>query len=708
MDALPRRRPALKRPAQWAPSSTGRKRPAHGVGNAQLELTGSETPSSMDSVPIVSLEQIANARGPCQELLRLASTTCEASLKTLQRRTQQFIYKEYNTETLHGRIGQTLSFNRDGKTLKLYYANPMAMLSLATESSPPFADFLLSCLGPARVGHIFLYMDATKPGNALRPDSGRTYVACYWTLKEYPSFFRAREHFGWFTLGLFHQQDMKDFGFSDSELAKELLRCFWSDAPQSFNFSSTGIRIRHSSGDMVHIRMEFGGFLNDAKGHSDILGHNGASATKPCLSCLNVLGRVSMESVRPDGYFCHIKDPNCSKCVLATVNDYDEIVRLLREAHATGDEEAMKDITQKTGIKYEPRGLLFDDNMREVAQVPLKIYWDSQHAYFASGGLAQYQCNQLVRNVKRLGWTLEDLDEFAQSIKPPRSTDKLRKRFFQTRIRLRDGKKLKAFAGETLSVISVLGYFCDAILKPRRTLESHTRCFDLLRLLTDIILLGDRALEKGDLLQRTQCEHMKLFSRLYPKCVKNKMHTSWHVPQCMFRFGCNLTCFGPERKHRSSKTVASFTFRNIGKALLASEVHAFFKGIRDPSVFLPVFLCPPVLEAFQLNAMLGCAGLHVFYSSAMSSARGRLHKNDVLLWRDPTGICAGKALMFIRARSGPTALHAVFASQFIHIAGPVYSDATAVPKLVAAECVLKAVSYQQDGHEFTVLCPSVL
>ena len=261
--------------------------------------------------------------------------------------------------------------------------------------------------------------------------------------------------------------------------------------------------------------------------------------------------------------------------MLATVNDYTEIVRLLREAHATGDARAMKDITKQTGIKYEPRGLLFDDNMREVAQVPRKIFWDSQHAYFASGGLAQYQCNQLVRQIIRCGWSLGELDEFAQTITLPKSAAKLPKRFFQRRIRLRDGKKFKAFAGETLSVISLLGYFCDAILKPKGALHSHTRCFDLLRLLTDIILLGDRALEKGDLLQRTQCEHMRLFSELYPKCVKNKMHTSWHVPQCMVRFGCNLSCFGPERKHRSSKSVASYTYKNIGKALLAKAVHFF-------------------------------------------------------------------------------------------------------------------------------------
>ena len=100
--------------------------------------------------------------------------------------------------------------------------------------------------------------------------------------------------------------------------------------------------------------------------------------------------------------------------------------------------------------------------------------------------------------------------------------------------------------------------------------------------------------------------------------------------------------------------------------------------------------------------------MHVFYSSAMLVATGCLHRADVLLWRGPRGICAGKALMFIRVHSGPTALRAVLVSQFTQIAGPVYSDATAEPKLVEAECVLKAVSYQQDGHAFTVLCPSVL
>ena len=140
-------------------------------------------------------------------------------------------------------------------------------------------------------------------------------------------------------------------------------------------------------------------------------------------------------------------------------------------------------------------------------------------------------------------------------------------------------------------------------------------------------------------------------------------------------------------------------------------------------VFLPVSLRPPVntpecmsggsmgVSLYSTRRVTGTGGqgaVHVFYSSAMSVATGCLHRADVLLWRGPRGICAGKALMFIRVHSGPTALHAVLVSQFRQIAGPVYSDATAEPKLVEAACVLKAVSYQQDGHAFTVLCPSVL
>eukprot|EP00959_Pyramimonas_sp_CCMP1952_P146864 3074292-Pyramimonas_sp.AAC.1 len=42
--------------------------------------------ASGDSAPIVSLEQIVQARGPCQELFRLASATCGISGQLLRPR----------------------------------------------------------------------------------------------------------------------------------------------------------------------------------------------------------------------------------------------------------------------------------------------------------------------------------------------------------------------------------------------------------------------------------------------------------------------------------------------------------------------------------------------------------------------------------------------------------------------------------------------
>lgn len=54
-------------------------------------------------------------------------------------------------------------------------------------------------------------------------------------------------------------------------------------------------------------------------------------------------------------------------------------------------------------------------------------------------------------------------------------------------------------------------------------------------------------------------QHHKLMLELWDEaCVKIKGHLQHHIPECLERFGCNLSCFNNERRNRLIKKVCVF------------------------------------------------------------------------------------------------------------------------------------------------------
>ncbi len=67
--------------------------------------------------------------------------------------------------------------------------------------------------------------------------------------------------------------------------------------------------------------------------------------------------------------------------------------------------------------------------MRHIVSFPTSVYWDWMHCVVASGGIAQYELNQLVLSICGSGIPIEQLDEFAATIQWPHASAKLPKHF---------------------------------------------------------------------------------------------------------------------------------------------------------------------------------------------------------------------------------------------------------------------------------------
>ena len=155
----------------------------------------------------IDVRDIAEARVPSRQLLASGARRASAKAKaggfaerTLQRRLHDFTYLQAREDTPYGPMIKHFEVINKGRTFCLEYICPYALLFSACRQSALFASFLSGCLAGATASLIF-YIDSVTPGNPMRFDSGRSYQALYWTVKEYPGWFRKRnDGSGWHTV----------------------------------------------------------------------------------------------------------------------------------------------------------------------------------------------------------------------------------------------------------------------------------------------------------------------------------------------------------------------------------------------------------------------------------------------------------------------------------------------------------------------------
>ncbi len=112
-----------------------------------------------------------------------------------------------------------------GIDLKIPVLNPFALLWRSTSMSIEMSSFLQQHLG-GKVCRICLYCDGVTPGNALRPDKGRTFEAVYWTFLELPDWFRSHVDVGWMPLCFVESKKMDAVLGGMSAVVKAIVRLF--------------------------------------------------------------------------------------------------------------------------------------------------------------------------------------------------------------------------------------------------------------------------------------------------------------------------------------------------------------------------------------------------------------------------------------------------------------------------------------------------
>ena len=607
-------------------------------------------------------------------------------------------------KTPYGDLLKKIEIITDTGTKTLQYVCPHAWLYHVCSASIVFGQFLAQQFGQGLPGSICIYSDEVTPGNNLRPDKGRQFLAVYWALAPMPDWFRSRCGY-WQTLMYVPCSTLKAIVGGLSALYVKVLETFWG--PSGLNLQRLGIRI--PVGDsLVHLHFGFGFFLSDEKAEKEALGVKGASGTKMCVSCANCV-KCAKERIPAGSCFVHYTCSDMSQFIPQTERSLQAVLAELHEAKATMSREQFHLAEQAVGINYDGACLLYS-HMRALARVPHSRYPDWFHNLLASGGIFQYQLNQLILALRTHGIEPECIDAFPVVF--PRAYTRLKTSFFSDRYVRNEKAHMRAFGSEMLTAVVKMAFFMDLVAAPVGQLPRHCVHIRQAKNIIDMLLSGDVVLGRLATLDKLLKEHHDMFLSLHGQCAKPKLHFNRHLPEAMRNHGLNVSCLPPERKHKDAKRRATYLFRGFTGTLLHHEVAQMVNALSRPRLFEKQRLQEPVrpwLDAgadlhLQLSAFCALMPGPLAWSRSAVCGVVTLHQRDLVLWQDEHGAteCVGRASIFLRDGGGA---HYALVDEFPG-AGDVWDIRRARPCVVRLGQVVGALPYVVlDDGQARVLKP---
>ena len=603
------------------------------------------------------------------------------------------LYAAGREETPFGTVAVSSTLQGTACPMVIEHVNPFAFFYRALSKYRKFARLLVDLRRRAPNGclTVVLYMDKATPGNNKRHDMGRKTQAIYFSILEFPLWFLARRN-GWLPFSYVLAIDQKRSGVTDCMLARFFINCF--HGPSRLEDFETGIAIETQELGVVQLRLRAGLTVADWEELVILYSLTGYNGSVPCGICRNILGRCPPFD---HPYLLHINSAEHDRYDFHTRETYKQIRARMEGVAAAGGNVASA--AQETGIKYDPGGLIYDELAMSKFEVPWCEYGDWMHGWVASGGVAQYELNQVVLQVVDHVPNLDitDVDLWISAVTLPRGMCKLpSKTFFADRVQPYRNRNIKVFAAECLTAVMLMGFFIDAIVAPLCIdgLQQVISCFTLLRIILVILQRGDIA--DLELLRESVQMHHELFLICFPDCVKPKLHQVSHIYHFWKYWGKLLSCFGPERYHKLMMRTMRYSYRRCGLTALMYSIRTWFQNLDLDILYLPIHLVTPRACEPPIHYM-GAVITH--WSVALNTPQGHVFKKDILQWIEDGVIKLGVAKGFCHATNGGRDSYFALISECERISDVTWRRGSEGIVFLNAECIVGAVPYTEidDG-----------
>ena len=614
----------------------------------------------------------------------------DCSSSALKKRLHKPIDDLRSIQTPHGPLFRRIHIGAP-RLPTIEVVNPMAHLHHLAQVCDGFAKLLLDASdGGNREMRIVMYMDTISPGNPLRPDKSRTTECLYWSIIDFPDHVLKRQ-LGWLVYSTVRTTILERLPGRNTAWMKLALREFFAPAAGRPSFRS-GIVV--SSRDRAFmVRCKFAGFIADEKALKEFMGLKGASGSKPCITCRNLVQFVEPE-VLEGSRFVGPDEIDHRLLEYQTSDDVYDIVDRLSEVASTESKAALHRAEQALGVSFEPDGVLFAADLRDVCR-PIEHYIRDTMHILVSGGVAGTETARVIEAiVSTLGEgglpanaCYAHLQAYIDQFVMPKASAK--RKGWCVAEKMVGVDHMRCFASDLLDLAPLLLAFLEDVMAPRDLLVEHTRCYKLLVRILHICTMGPRQ-AASHLVEFRQSilDHHAMYRVLYPTFIKPKWHQLLHVPENIQSLGMSLSCFTQERKHRCVKAVGLWAFRNYETTVLADVVRYDIERICDGSLFLRESLIAPVRH------------LGFDTSNTAALACGEVRKGDLVA-------CRGRRILDVHRFWQHDDSIFVQGAQLVATDGPVLWSHEQAPSIVFLQSldVIDIAAWAHEGERLRVVLP---
>ena len=460
--------------------------------------------------------------------------------------------------------------------------------------------------------HLICYSDEATPGNVLAPVNNRKSMLSYCTFLELPELYLTSF---WLTLSVVRTSQVNKCqnGFAS------ILRCMLERIHKDVQYGFPVDFKRGNGPQLIFVPKVI--ILGDHEQLRQSIGNKGASGTKPCFKCSNVLSLGHSDIPR----HTTIAEHDLSKCAQQTHKGVLDILSHLRSL-PTKTKREQHETLLGWNLAAATSSFLSSDELSGFADFE-NCYYDGMHGYFSNGVVNQELGLWFTAIRQNTPASLTHLQQYCSALqlanqeeymKPVTAAD-----FSEKLWRLE--MDLKADASKCWTLLRVCVQFGEELLRPEYPeLGPQLDSLKALYYSTQALLKTKSNAAFATELKSLQTVHARLFAKAYPLKQRPKLHFNMHLPDQVIKWGRYLDAFACERKHKQFKQVA-VRYQELGRfergvllEMLSQELLNTQHGIDKP------VLSGPHTQSSSLAEALGCkepvlVARHLQASMAFSS-----------------------------------------------------------------------------------------